>query len=93
MSDFATFSKATAEDTTTAAEEFTLADPNKWNPAAVRYDDAVGRSSRAGAAQLIQLADALHSLSTTPNSRAIDLGAGTGSLTHRLATYAPDLPI
>ncbi|KAL9044241.1 MAG: hypothetical protein Q9214_002606 [Letrouitia sp. 1 TL-2023] len=67
-------------------------DATRWDNTAAQYDDAVGRSSRAAAAHLITLADALHPFSV-PSARAIDLGAGTGSLTHQLAAYAPTLPI
>lgn len=45
-----------------------------------------------GAARLIELADGLHPLSI-PYARAIDLGAGTGSLTYQLAARFPTLPI
>jgi len=67
-------------------------DPNKWDKAAAQYNDAVGRSSKIAATRLIALAEELHPLST-PNARAIDLGAGTGSLTHLLAAQYPALPI
>lgn len=67
-------------------------DPKSWDSAAAEYDNAVGRSSRNGASRLIKLADTLHPLST-PSARAIDLGAGTGSLTHLLAAAHPSLPI
>lgn len=75
-----------------SSESSKWSDPRKWDNAAAKYNDAVGQSSRIGAAHLIALADALHSFST-PNARAIDLGVGTGSLTHQLAAYAPALPI
>ncbi|EPE25358.1 S-adenosyl-L-methionine-dependent methyltransferase [Glarea lozoyensis ATCC 20868] len=68
-------------------------DPNKWDDAAAEYNEAVGRSSRLGAAHLITLADALHPISSVSNARAIDLGAGTGSLTHLLSAAFPSLPI
>ncbi|KAI4130947.1 MAG: hypothetical protein LQ338_001458 [Usnochroma carphineum] len=66
-------------------------DPTKWDNAAAQYNDVVGRSSRFSAAHLITLADALHPLSV-PDVRAIDLGAGTGSLSHQLAASFPALP-
>lgn len=67
-------------------------DSNRWDKAATRYNDAVGRSSRMGAIRLIRLADTLLPLSTA-DARAIDFGAGTGSLTHQLAAEFPCLPI
>ncbi|KAL9115391.1 MAG: hypothetical protein Q9227_000712 [Pyrenula ochraceoflavens] len=79
-------------DAAVASESQKLSDPAKWNDAAAQYNDAVGRSSRIGAARLIDLANELHSV-INPNARAIDLGAGTGSLTHQLAAYAPGLSI
>ncbi|KAE8449340.1 hypothetical protein EG329_008241 [Mollisiaceae sp. DMI_Dod_QoI] len=69
-----------------------LTDPQKWDNAAAQYNDAVGRSSRLGADRLITLANILHPLNA-PSARAIDLGAGTGSLTHQLAEKYPSLPI
>lgn len=69
-----------------------ISDPQKWDAAAAQYNDAVGRSSRLGAARLIAMANALHPLDT-PTARAIDLGAGTGSVTHLLAEKYPELPI
>ncbi|KAF4630766.1 hypothetical protein G7Y89_g7368 [Cudoniella acicularis] len=70
-----------------------MADPSKWDHAAAEYNDAVGRSSRLGAARLIAMAEELYSPLSAPNARAIDLGAGTGSVTHQLAAAYPELPI
>ncbi|KUJ19468.1 S-adenosyl-L-methionine-dependent methyltransferase [Mollisia scopiformis] len=67
-------------------------DPIKWNTAAAQYDNAVGRSSGIAAARLITLANEMHPLNA-PSVRAIDLGAGTGSLTHLLAAQYPGLNI
>ena len=75
-----------------SSESRKWSDPIKWNNAAAQYNDAVGHSSRIGAAHLITLANELHPLDTS-NARAIDLGAGTGSLTNQLTAYAPALPI
>ncbi|KAL8848629.1 MAG: hypothetical protein Q9221_006354 [Calogaya cf. arnoldii] len=69
-----------------------LSDPARWNRTASHYNDAVGRSTHIAAARLITLANTHHPL-TAPSARAIDLAAGTGSLTHQLATFAPSLPI
>ncbi|CZR50407.1 uncharacterized protein PAC_00279 [Phialocephala subalpina] len=69
-----------------------LAEPERWDTAAEKYNDAVGRSSRFGADRLIAMADALQSLNA-PSAHAIDLGAGTGSVTHLLADKYPSLPI
>ena len=70
-----------------------LPDPGKWDNAAAQYNDAVGRSSRLGAARLIALAETLDPPLSAPDARAIDLGAGTGSLTHQLAARYPELAI
>ncbi|KAL8993187.1 MAG: hypothetical protein Q9169_006531 [Polycauliona sp. 2 TL-2023] len=67
-------------------------DSDNWDAAATQYNDAVGRSSRLVANRLITLANSLLALSS-PSARAIDLGAGTGSLTHQLAASYPALPI
>lgn len=67
-------------------------EPTQWDNAAAQYNDAVGRSSRIGATRLIEMADALSSLSAA-DCYAIDLGAGTGSLTHQLASSFPAVPI
>jgi SAM-dependent methyltransferase len=69
-----------------------LSDPKQWDNAAAEYNNAVGKSSRLGAARLITLANELHSLSSS-NARAIDHGAGTGSFTHLLSDAFPSLPI
>lgn len=67
-------------------------EPRIWDPVAAQYSDALGRSSRLAAARLITLANELCPLNS-PSSYAIDLGAGTGSLTHSLAATYPELPI
>jgi methylase of polypeptide subunit release factors len=67
-------------------------DPKIWDIAGAQYENVVARSSKIGAARLITLANDLHPLSS-PNARAIDLGAGTGSLTYTLAAAYPSLPI
>ncbi|CAG8974634.1 hypothetical protein HYALB_00009812 [Hymenoscyphus albidus] len=64
------------------------AKPEIWDTAAAKYNDAVGRSSRIGAKRLIELSPI-----SRPDARAIDLGAGTGSLTRQLAASFPNLPI
>lgn len=63
-----------------------------WDNAAAQYNNAVGRMSRSGADRLVTLADELHSLDC-PDNNAIDLGAGTGSLTNTLSSRFPTLPI
>ena len=88
----ATYRNSSSDATEVPSESRKWSDTTKWDNAAEQYNDAVGHSSHIGAAHLIALADALHPFST-PNARAIDLGAGTGSLTHQLAVYAPALPI
>lgn len=67
-------------------------DPEIWNNAAAQYNDAVVHSSRIGAIRLIKMVNELSPLSA-PDSHAIDLGAGTGSLTHLLAASYPTIPI
>ncbi|KAG9235553.1 S-adenosyl-L-methionine-dependent methyltransferase [Amylocarpus encephaloides] len=67
-------------------------EPTQWDSAAAQYNDAVGRSSRIGATRLIAMADSLSPLSAA-DAHAIDLGAGTGSLTHQLASSFPAVPI
>jgi len=65
-------------------------DPKTWDKAASQYEDAVTRSSKLGAQRLITLADEVEPLSN-PNAKAIDLGAGTGSLTYLLAAAYPSI--
>ncbi|KAL6714527.1 hypothetical protein ACLMJK_007952 [Lecanora helva] len=84
--------ESSSEIVDASSESRKWVDPAKWDNAATQYNDAVGRSSSNGAARLITLAEALCPFSI-PNACAIDLGAGTGSLTHQLANYAPTLPI
>ena len=63
-----------------------------WDNAAAQYNDAVGRMSRSAADRLVTLADKYHSFDC-PDNNAIDLGAGTGSLTNTLSSRFPTLPI
>lgn len=63
-----------------------------WDDAAAQYNNGVGRMSRSGADRLVTLVDELHSFDY-PDNNAIDLGAGTGSLTHALSSRFPTLPI
>ena len=63
-----------------------------WDSAAALYDDAVGRYSQSAAARLVTLADAALPFSS-PSAAAIDLGAGTGSITHTLAARFPELSV
>jgi SAM-dependent methyltransferase len=74
-------------------DSLNYSDPNRWNNAAGDYNTAVGKSSKLAASRLITFANNLYSISTAPNSRALDLGAGTGSLTHLLSDAFPSLPI
>ncbi|KAI9660344.1 MAG: hypothetical protein M1821_009694 [Bathelium mastoideum] len=63
-----------------------------WDNAAASYDNAIGRVTELAADRLIDIALKLSPLSAS-ETRAIDLGAGTGSLTRRLAARFPSLPI
>lgn len=67
-------------------------DPKTWDKAVSQYEDAVTRSSKRGAERLLTLANEVHPLSE-PLTKAIDLGAGTGSLTYLLAAAYPSVPI
>jgi SAM-dependent methyltransferase len=79
--------------TSETTEPQTFSEPGQWNNAAAQYNDAVGRSTRLAAARLIALTETLDPPLSAPDARAIDLGAGTGSLTHELAAHYPELPI
>ena len=63
-----------------------------WNVAASDYDLAVGRCSRIAADRLITMADSLRPLDAVGQT-SIELGAGTGSLTHLLRRRFDQLPI
>ncbi|KAF2228458.1 S-adenosyl-L-methionine-dependent methyltransferase [Viridothelium virens] len=63
-----------------------------WDNAAANYDEAIGRVTELAANRLIDMVVELSPLSTA-GTRAIDLGAGTGSLTRRLAARFPSLAI
>lgn len=78
---------------TRTAEDVPFSDPKTWSNHAKRYDDAVGRSSSVGIKQLISLTQKLRPSLSAPDARAIDLGAGTGSLAFQLAAIFPQLPI
>jgi ubiquinone/menaquinone biosynthesis C-methylase UbiE len=75
------------------AKDVPFSDPSAWSNHAKQYDDAVGRSSRLGSAHLISLTETLSPYLSDPDARAIDLGAGTGSLTFELAKKYTELPI
>ncbi|TVY71566.1 Malonyl-[acyl-carrier protein] O-methyltransferase [Lachnellula suecica] len=75
------------------AEKLPFSDPNAWDNHAKKYDDAAGRSSRLGSSHLISLVESLGPSLSAPDARAIDLGAGTGSLAFLLAAKYPELPI
>lgn len=70
-----------------------FSDPQTWNKHAETYDDAVGRSSSLGIPHLLSLVETFSPSLAASESRAIDLGAGTGSLAFQLAKKYPELPI
>ncbi|EPE31807.1 S-adenosyl-L-methionine-dependent methyltransferase [Glarea lozoyensis ATCC 20868] len=74
-------------------DSLNYSDPNRWNNAAADYNAAVGESSKLAATRLITLTNDLHPISAASDPRALDLGAGTGSLTHLLSDAFPSLPI
>ena len=78
---------------TDSPEKLKVSNPNSWDTAAAQYNNAVGRSSQLGAIHLISLTETLELPLSAPGARAIDLGAGTGSLTYQLAARYPELPI
>ncbi|MCJ1476421.1 hypothetical protein MMC13_005087 [Lambiella insularis] len=65
--------------------------PTAWSLAAPQYNTRVGSMDRAAGARLISLLTTLSPI--LPSSRAMDLGCGTGTITHALTALHPALPI
>jgi ubiquinone/menaquinone biosynthesis C-methylase UbiE len=67
-------------------------DDRKWTAHAATYDSNVGYMSRIAADRLVQPTDSMLPYAD-PNSSALDIGAGTGSLTIQLSRRFPSVPI
>jgi len=75
------------------SKHFSFSDPTKWDIHADKYNDAAGKSSSRGIDHLISLVETLDPPLSAPDARAIDLGAGTGTLSFKLSKKYPKLPI